>query len=223
MIYGYCHGKSKQEADRQAASIRKMYPNAKIYSDHGTTVLEDWKIFQYKYGPDTTFVFDTITAIPIKPNAIGGNPLMARYIFWMEQNTALKFIKEPYLDSDIYRNTSLPRSNSPIRPVLAKLIQLAYDEAQGRRTTAEKAVATKRAQQAADDTIRTIGRPYGTVRVSAREKMVRRYIREYCKDFGGSMTDVAIRKEIKEREGVDIPKTTYERYKKRLKEGVEPN
>jgi DNA invertase Pin-like site-specific DNA recombinase len=101
MIYGYCRvSTSKQSLKRQEDNIRALFPGAVIYSDVYTGKTNDRPQFQKllkKVLKGDTIIFDEVSRM--SRNAEEGFKV---YQELFEKGCQLIFLKEPYLNTDVF-------------------------------------------------------------------------------------------------------------------------
>ena len=101
IIYGYCRiSTPTQSIDRQVRNIKKDYPSAHIIMDTYTGTTQNrrkWGWLLSQVCPGDTIVFDSVSRM--SRNAEEG---VSEYFALIERNITLKFLKEPYINSDVY-------------------------------------------------------------------------------------------------------------------------
>ena len=220
-LYGYtrCVTK-KQDPEAQFQNIRDAVPSADFFIDTFTGAKSDgrkaWERMMEAVEPGDTIVFDSITRM--EENAEAG---VETYIRLYEKGVNLKFIKEPHIDTTVYRTAfhiyisvvGEGRIGEGIYRCLMSLaaaqIHLAYlqaeTEAAELRQRAEKCIAAAKQEKRA-------ARPKGAkIRTPKREHSEKRIL-ELSKDFNGTLPDKDVMKIL------NISRHAYYNYKRSLKE-----
>lgn len=231
-IYGYCRiSTQKQSIDRQVRNILKMFPSAIIIKEtytgtkfQGRKKLEN--IITHVSKGDT-IIFDSVSRM--SRNAEEGYQL---YKELYEKGVELVFLKEPLINTSVYKdnlskqidvelNTEDDAANELIAGIIDALnkytMRLVEEQIKLAFMQSEKEVEDlKQRTKEGLETARLNGKQIGQVTGkklnvkkanNAKEKM-----RELCKDFGGSNTDIEVMKIV------GVTKKTYYKYKKELRE-----
>lgn len=221
--YGYARcSTKKQDPERQFRNIRAVSPNVKFYFDAytGTTMdRQSWNRLMKVIKPDDTIYFDSVSRM--SRNADEG---IQEYKRLYEKGVNLKFLKEPHIDTDVFRNalnTKVPLTgtdvdlildgvNNYLMVVAEKQIRLAFEQAelevtQLRQRTCEGIITAKANGKKPG---RVSGRKYS----SKKSNRCKPLIRQLSKDFEGAMKDTEIISFL------GISKSTYYRYKLELAE-----
>lgn len=223
MIYGYCRiSTKKQSIERQIRNIKKQYPDAHIVQEvftgtkfQGRKELE--KLVKQVVTGDT-IVFDSVSRM--SRNAQEGFQL---YQELYKANINLVFLKEPHINTDVYKNTLhkqiaytgdkvdliLNGINQYLMELAKEQIRIAFEQAQKevddlRQRTREGLVTAKLNGKKVGS---TIGDVY-TVKKAVEAKKV---ILAKSKDFNGSNTNEEVMKIA------GISAKTFYKYKKELK------
>lgn len=246
-IYGYCRiSTRKQHIERQVDNILKRYPDATIIQEAYTGTKIDrpaWNrlykdvVRRAKEGEDITIVFDEVSRM--SRNADDGFQL---YKELYGLGIHLVFLKEPHINTDVYRETLaqhvsmtgtevdviLKGVNEYLMILAEKQIRLAFQTAQSEvdylhQRTSE---GVRKAQLA--------GRRVGTVKGDKlkirKRKPIEDMIRKYSRDFDGTLTDAEVMSILKGRtvtvkgfhgQTVEVPagvaRNTYYKYKRDLR------
>lgn len=229
--YGYARvSTKKQSIDRQIANIKERYPQAVIITEAytGTKMQRPaWSKLYKKLTEGDTVVFDEVSRM--SRNAAEGFDV---YQELYNRGVNLVFLKEPYINTDVYRTAAQQRIEATISTgnaatdtftasILEAVNQLLMDLAKQQIAAAfEQAQAevdhlhqrtsegVKRAQAAGKQVGRTIGATVTTKKsIEAKEQ-----IRKYSKDFDGTLTDKEAMKII------GIARGTYYKYKREMQE-----
>ena len=223
MIYGYARvSTAKQDITRQIRNIMAVDANAKIYSETftGTKTTGRYELQKLlkKVQTGDTIIFDSVSRM--SRNAEEGY-LLYKDLF--EKDVTLKFLNEPYIDTDVYkeaRGRLIPMTGTDVDLILKgvnqylmclaeKQIRLAFEQAQKERD--DLSIRTKQGLVTARNNGKQIGRVAGTVVHTKKSKAAKDKILKYSKSFGGNVADKDLVKMI----GID--RGTYYKYKKELK------
>lgn len=223
MTYGYCRiSTPRQNIDRQIRNIKAEYPDAVIFKESYTgTKLDrpEWNKLMRKLKPGDSIVFDSVSRM--SRNSEDG---IALYMDLYEKGIDLVFLKEPLIDTSIYRETaqrSVPMTGTDVDVILQgvnqyllllaeKQIALAFAQAQ--KEVDDLHQRTKEGIETARRMGKTIGRPAGQTYTTSKEKNSLAIIQRTSKDFNGQNTDaevIAI---------TGLSRNTYYRYKRKLRE-----
>ena len=104
-IYGYCRiSRKTQNIQRQVRNILKAYPDAKLYQEAftGTKFFgrKEFDAMIKKAVSGDTIVFDEVSRM--SRNAEEG---VKQYFELFDKGVNLVFLKEPYINTDVYRKT----------------------------------------------------------------------------------------------------------------------
>lgn len=104
-IYAYARiSKKTQKIERQIENLKKAYPNARLYQEaYIGTKIEGRKEFNKLKGivkPGDTIVFDSVSRM--SRDADEGIKL---YMEWFDREINLVFLKESYINTDVYRTS----------------------------------------------------------------------------------------------------------------------
>lgn len=231
-IYGYCRiSTKKQSIDRQVRNIEKAFPSAIIIKEtysgtkyQGRKKLES--IIKQVTNGDT-IVFDSVSRM--SRNAEEGYQL---YKELYEKGVELVFLKEPLINTSVYKdnlskqidvelNTEDEAANELITGIIEALnkytmhlveeqIKLAF--IQSEKEVEDLRQRTKEGLETARLNGKQIGQVSGKKLNVKRANDAKEKMRELCKDFGGSNTDVEVMKIV------GVTRKTYYKYKRELKE-----
>lgn len=105
MIYGYCRVSTpRQRLERQIKNIKEADENAVIVKEKYTGTSTDrpvWSKLEKQLKEGDIVIFDSVSRM--SRNADEGFQL---YMRLYEKGVELQFIKEPMIDTAVYRNTS---------------------------------------------------------------------------------------------------------------------
>lgn len=230
MIYGYVRiSTAKQKPERQQNNILSKYPDAHIVEEifTGTKFYGRKKLDKLlrKVKPGDTIVFDEVSRM--SRNADEGVQL---YKDLYAQNINLVFLKEPQIDTDVYRqtlqrsikvnvNTGDAETDTLVMKIIGALndysialaekqIRIAFEQAQTEvdylhHRTSE---GIRHAQAAG----KHVGRNAGSTVETKKAKQVKPQILTYSKAFGGPLSDKDVIKIV------GVQPNTYYKYKKQL-------
>ena len=226
IIYGYCRvSTTKQKIERQIDNIRSIFPDAVIVQESfsGTTLdrPEFNKIINH-VKPGDTICFDEVSRM--SRNAVDGYEL---YETLYNLGVNLVFIKEPYINTDVYRdacNRRIELTGEEITDVMIdamnqvmlilakKQIQLAFNSAQAEidylhRRTSE---GVRKAQLNG----KTVGRKAGSKVTTKKSLIAKEIIKKHSLSFGGSLNDDEVIKLT------GVGRNTYYRYKRQIKQEI---
>lgn len=221
--YGYCRISTKQQnIERQIRNIKSAFPNALIFKDEFTdTKLAGRKEFEkilkaVKAGD--TIVFDSVSRM--SRNADEGFQL---YQNLYNQGVDLVFLKEPHINTQVYKNALKNTINMTgtavdyiLQGVNKYLLELAKEQIRLAFLQSEKEVQDLRQRtREGIETARLNGKQIGQQEgkklnikksIEAKEKIMK-----YSKDFNGNLPDMEVIKLT------GLARNTYYKYKKELK------
>lgn len=221
-IFAYCRISTvKQSIERQIANVKREYPNATIITESYTGTTTDrpaWNKLRKCLKKGDVVVFDEISRM--SRNAAEGFEL---YKTLFAEGITLVFLKEPHLNTDVYRqalqsNISMTGTdvdiilksiNEYLMVLASKQIQIAFETAQHEvdflhQRTSE---GVRRAQAEG----KQVGRASGTKVETKKSKEMKKRIYELSKDFDGKNSDVEVIKIL------GIARGTYYKYKSEIK------
>ena len=224
MIYGYCRkSRASQHIERQIDNIKTAYPSAVIRQESFTgTKMQGRKVFEkllkdVKAGD--TIVFDSVSRM--SRNAEEG---METYKELYQRDVELIFLKEPHINTSVYRQAlenqvsmtgtmvdSILRGINEYMIALAQQqVKIAFDQAQ--KEVDDLHQRTSEGMRKAKQRGSRIGTEKGRILVTKKSLAVKEQIRKHCKTFGGSLSD----SECMRMTGVS--RNTYYKYKREIKQ-----
>lgn len=229
MIYGYCRiSTKKQSIDRQIRNIKSEYPTAIIITEAFTgTKLDrpEWNKLRKKLKPNDTIIFDEVSRM--SRNAVEG---FALYQELFNENINLVFLKEPYMNTDSYKesmqgifsteiqsgdnatddlvNSIMAAINRFMMNKVERDIQKAFEQAQKEVDYLHQ--RTKEGIETARLNGKQIGLKKGSKLITKKSIEAKRQILKYNNSFNGSLTNEDTWKLI------GISKTTFYKYKEEL-------
>ena len=205
-IYGYARvSTKKQDPERQARNILAAAPNGKVkkiffdaYTGFKMDGRKEWAKLMKLLKPGDSIIFDSVSRM-----SRSEDEGVAEYLALYDRGINLFFIKEPHIDTDVYRNAlaqnQVPLTgtdvdlilngiNAYLKNLAAVQVRLAFRQAEKelmdlRQRTCEGILTAKLKGK-------TPGRPTGATIVTKKKATSKAAIKEKSKTFGGSMTDV---------------------------------
>lgn len=230
MLFGYCRISSKaQNIERQIRNILVAFPTAKIFQETFTgTKLQGRKELDkllQTVRPGDTIIFDSVSRM--SRNAEEG---CALYEDLFQHDVNLIFLKEPHINTDVYRQAIQHRirivcqtgnlaTDAFIKSILDALnqysIDLAMEQIRLAFQQAEKEVAdlhqrTKEGIETARRYGKQIGQKKGAKLHVKKADAAKRIIQKHSKAFGGSLSDADCQRLA------NISRNTYYKYKAEL-------
>ena len=221
-IYGYARiSTAKQNIERQIRNITAEYPSAVIFQEKYTGTKMDrpeWKRLYRKLESGDTVVFDSVSRM--SRNAAEGFSL---YKELYERDIALVFIKEPHINTDVFREAaknSVPLTGTDVDYILEginryllalaeKQIAIAFEQAQ--KEVDDLHQRTREGIETARRAGKQIGRPGGKTYITKKEQASLAVIKRLSRDFDGHNTDT----EVMAITG--LARNTYYKYKAKLR------
>lgn len=221
-IYGYCRiSTDKQNIERQERNIRSKYPNAIIVKEIYTGTkfqgrLELEKILN-AINPGDTIVFDSVSRM--SRDADQGFELYEKLY---NQNINLIFLKESYINTDVYKKALTNRVdlvgdkvdlildgiNKYLLEVAKEQIKYAFEQSE--KEVSDLRQRTKEGIETARLNGKQIGQKKGAKLNIKKKGPTKQKIIKYSKHFNGSLND----KECIQLIG--IARNTFYKYKKEL-------
>lgn len=219
--YGYCRiSTKKQSIERQIRNIKSLYPDSIIVTEAytGTKINRpEWNKLLKRLAPGDTVVFDSVSRM--SRNADEGIKV---YFQLFENNINLIFLKEPYINTDIYKNNIQDKIeligtdedeifkgiNNYFRKLAVKQIRIAFEQAQ--KEVDDLRQRTKEGIETARLNGKQIGQLKGTSLTTKKSIAAKAIIKKHSKDFDGSLKDAEVIKLS------GISRKTYYKYKKQL-------
>ena len=222
-IFGYCRiSRKTQNIERQIRNILAAYPNADIRQEAYTgTKVVGRKEFNKLLGEvkqGDTIVFDSVSRM--SRNAQEGIEI---YFKLYEMGVNLVFIKESYINTDVYKNAVsqgidvtgneiadiyIEATNKVIRLLATQQIEKSFEQAEKEVTDLHE--RTKEGIETARRAGKQIGQKSGAKLNVKKKEPKKAEIRKYCKDFDGNLTDKDTMKLV------GLARNTYYKYKKEI-------
>lgn len=221
-IFGYARiSRKTQNIERQIRNILNEYPKAEIFQEAWTGTKTDRPQFNKlleKVQAGDTIVFDSVSRM--SRNATEGIEI---YFRLYEMGVNLVFIKESYINTDVYRNAVsqgieatgneiadiyIDATNKVIRLLATQQIEKAFEQAEKEVTDLHE--RTKEGIETARRNGKQIGQKQGAKLNVKKKEPKKAEIRKYCKDFDGTLTDKDTMKLV------GLARNTYYKYKKEI-------
>ena len=204
-IYGYARiSRKTQNIERQIRNITTEYPKAKIFQEAFTGTKSDRPQFnklleQVQTGD--TIVFDSVSRM--SRNAQEGIEI---YFKLYEMGVNLVFIKESYINTDVYKNAVsqgidvtgneiadiyIEATNKVIRLLATQQIEKSFEQAEKEVTDLHE--RTKEGIETARRAGKQIGQKSGANLNVKKKEPKKAEIRKYCKDFDGNLRECKIK------------------------------
>lgn len=223
MIYGYCRISTfKQNIERQERNILAVYPKAKIFKEIFTGTKKTGRVQlekilkQVKSGD--TIVFDSVSRM--SRNADDGIQL---YQDLYEKGVELVFLKEPHINTFVYRETRertieetdneianiyIQATNKVLMLLAERQVRITFEQAEKEVTDLHQ--RTKEGIETARNNGKQIGNVKGCKLCTKKSVEAKKVIREHSKAFGGSLNDIECIKLT------GLSRNTFYKYKKEI-------
>lgn len=241
-IYGYVRISTKQQSiDRQIRNIKASYPGAIIVEEvyTGTTIdRPKWQTITKKLKKGDTVVFDSVSRM--SRNAQEGYSV---YENLYKKDVNLVFLKEPHINTDTYKQAmgqAIPLQGTNIDFILdginKYLLSLAQEQIKIAFEQSQKEVddlrqRTREGIETAKLDGKQIGQKPGSKLTVRKEPFIKELIKQYNKDFGGTLDDDKTRaviitaieqynaktEDTKKHYSPTLSRGTYYKYKKQMK------
>lgn len=222
-IFGYVRVSTPtQKIERQIYNIKNLYPSAVIFAEAytGTTMARtEWeKLVSPKHiKKGDIIVFDSVSRMA--RNADEG---FSAYEKLYNDGVELEFIKEPHINTKVYRQAltnTIPMTGTTVDLILEGVnkfllelakqqIRLAFKQAEKEVTDLQK--RTKEGIARAHANGKQSGHPVGKKLNVKKEAPAKELIKKHSKMFGGSLNDAEVIKLT------GLARNTYYKYKKEL-------
>ena len=222
-IFGYCRiSRKTQNIERQIRNILAAFPNADIRQEAYTgTKITGRREFEKLLGDvkkGDTIVFDSVSRM--SRNAQEGIEI---YFRLYEMGINLVFLKEGYINTDVYKNAVnqgidatgneiadiyIEATNKVIRLLATQQIEKAFEQAEKEVTDLHE--RTREGIETARRAGKQIGQKKGAKLNIRKKEPKKEEIRKYCKSFYGTLTDKDTMKLL------GIARNTYYKYKREI-------
>lgn len=227
--YAYARiSKKSQKIERQIENLKKACPDARIYQEAYTgTKIEGRKEFNSLKNivkPGDTIVFDSVSRM--SRDADEGIKL---YMEWFDKGINLIFLKESYINTDVYRDSIqqtiaatgneiadiyIEATNKVIKLLAEQQIRKAFEQAE--KEVKDLHERTREGIREAKRNGKQVGRAVGAKVVTKKSLEAKRLIQEYSRDFGGVLNDIDTIVQIRARVGGKLSRNSYYKYKREL-------
>lgn len=223
--YGYVRiSTRKQSIERQIRNIKAKYPEAVIVQETytGTTIdRKEWSKLFSRVKEGDSIIFDSVSRM--SRNAEEG---FRTYEELFRRNVTLEFLKEPHINTSVYRNAlenAIPMTGTTVDYILEGInkylmalakeqIRLAFEQAEKEVTDLHQ--RTKEGIETARLNGKQIGQRQGIVLITKKSRDAKEVIKKHSKDFCGTLNDIEVMKLT------GLSRNTYYKYKRELKEGM---
>ena len=226
--YAYARiSRKTQKIERQIENLTKAYPDARIYQEAYTgTKTEGRKEFKRMLAavkPGDTIIFDSVSRM--SRNADDGIKL---YMELYDKDVNLVFLKESYINTDVYKDSIqqtiaatgneiadiyIEATNKVIKLLAEQQIRKAFEQAE--KEVQDLHERTKEGIREAKRKGKQVGRVTGMTVTTKKSLEAKRLMREYSRDFGGTLNDIDTMTQIRARVGT-LSRNSYYKYKKKL-------
>lgn len=221
-VYGYARiSRKEQSIDRQIRNIRAAYPEAHIVQEAYTGTKMDrpeWNKLIKAVRKDDTIVFDSVSRM-----SRSADEGVTTYFQLKEAGVNLVFLKEGYINTQTYEEASkqsidstgneiadiyIEATNKVLELLAKKQIATAFEQAE--KEVMDLRQRTREGIETARLGSKQIGqRPGNKLNIKKKAPAMAK-IRQYSRDFDGSLPDKDVMKLI------GIARNTYYKYKKEL-------
>ena len=227
-VYAYAKiSKKAQKIERQIENLKKAYPTARLYQEAYTgTKIEGRKEFNKLKSivkPGDTIVFDSVSRM--SRDADEGIRL---YMEWFDKGINLVFLKESYINTDVYRTSIqqtieatgneiadiyIEATNKVIKLLVEQQIRKAFEQSEKEVQNLHE--RTREGIREAKRNGQQIGRSAGAKVTTKKSVEAKKLIQEYSRDFKGTLNDIDTMVQIRARVGT-LSRNTYYKYKKEM-------
>lgn len=222
-LYGYTRiSTRKQSIERQIRNIKAEYPEAVIIQEAytGTKIdRKEWNKLFNTVKENDTIVFDSVSRMS-RNAAEGFNTYEALF----NRKVNLVFLKEPHINTSVYRNAlqnAVPMTGTTVDYILEGInqylmalakeqIRLAFEQAEKEVTDLHQ--RTKEGIETARINGKQIGQKQGATLTTKKSIAAKEIIKKHSKDFCGTLDDIEVMKLT------GLSRNTYYKYKRELKE-----
>lgn len=222
ITYLYCRKSTpKQNIERQIRNLKEIYPDGVVIEETytGTTIARPaWARLFKKVKPGDIIAFDSVSRM--SRSAEEG---FTTYEELYRRGVTLVFLKEPYINTDTYKQALttglalvgnevdyiLNGINDYLMAVAKKQIKLAFEQSE--KEVLDLRQRTKEGIRTAHLAGRVGGQKRGAKVVTAKSKHTKKEILRLSKDFNGTLTDAELIKLT------GVARNTYYKYKAELK------
>ena len=239
-VFGYCRISTKRQSiERQVENICKAYNSAEIFTETFTGSTLDrpqWQKLKQKAlklalnGENVTIVFDSVCRM--SRNADEG---FQEYQELFKQNISLIFLKEPHINTEVYRNimshqldiiadTGDTATDNFINAIVGavqnyqtalaeKQIHLAFEQAE--KEVKAISARTREGMKVSGAAKKISNSKKGTNYIVKKADFSKKMITKYSRSFDGQLSDVDCIRLI------GLSRNTYYKYKREINEEYE--
>ena len=219
-----------QKIERQIENLTRAYPNARIYQEAYTgTKTEGRREFNKMLSvvkPGDTIIFDSVSRM--SRNADDGIKL---YMDLYDRGINLVFLKEQYISTDVYKESSqqsiaatgneiadiyIQATNKVIKLLAEQQIRKAFEQAE--KEVQDLHERTREGIREAKRKGKQVGRVTGMTVTTKKSLEAKRLMQEYSRDFDGTLNDIDTMTQIRARVGT-LSRNSYYKYKKNCLSG----
>ena len=229
--YAYARiSRKTQKIERQIENLTRAYPNARIYQEAYTgTKTEGRREFNKMLSvvkPGDTIIFDSVSRM--SRNADDGIKL---YMDLYDRGINLVFLKEQYISTDVYKESIqqsiaatgneiadiyIQATNKVIKLLAEQQIRKAFEQAE--KEVQDLHERTREGIREAKRKGKQVGRVTGMTVTTKKSLEAKRLMREYSRDFDGTLNDIDTMTQIRARVGT-LSRNSYYKYKKNCLSG----
>lgn len=222
--YGYCRiSTAKQNIERQVRNILNEYPDAiiiqEVFTGTKTEGRTEWEKLYKTVKQGDTIIFDSVSRM--SRNKEDGVIL---YMELFNRGVNLLFIKESYINTDVYRSTIeqtigttgndiadiyIEATNKVIRLLAEKQIIKAFEQSEKEVNDLHK--RTSEGIETAKMNGKQIGQKPGAKLITRKSIEQKEIIRKHSVDFGGTLNDIECMKLT------GLSRNTFYKYKREIK------
>lgn len=223
-VYGYARiSSARQNIERQVRNIKRAYPEAviveEVYTGRNFQNRKKIQSIVRRVKEGDTIVFDSVSRM--SRNAEEGFRLYERLF---DQGISLVFLKEPHINTDVYRRNldidiqmTGEKEDILLQAVKQYLMELAREQIRIAFEQSEKEVAdlrqrTKEGIETARLNGKQIGQVKGVKLHVKKAESAKKLIQKHSRSFDGKLNDRECMKLV------GISRNTYYKYKKELLE-----
>lgn len=226
--YAYARiSRKTQKIERQIENLTRAYPNARIYQEAYTgTKTEGRREFNKMLSvvkPGDTIIFDSVSRM--SRNADDGIKL---YMDLYDRGINLVFLKEQYISTDVYKESIqqliaatgneiadiyIQATNKVIKLLAEQQIRKAFEQAE--KEVQDLHERTREGIREAKRKGKQVGQVTGMTVTTKKSLEAKRLMREYSRDFGGTLNDIDTMTQIRARVGT-LSRNSYYKYKREL-------
>lgn len=222
-IYGYCRiSTKKQSIERQVRNIKAVYPDAiivkEVYTGTKFQGRKDLERILKQVEPEDLITFDSVSRM--SRNADEGFALYEKLFY---DGVELEFLKEPHINTEVYRKTLnntvqltgtnvdfiLEGVNKYLMALAKEQIRIAFEQSE--KEVQDLHQRTKEGIETARLNGKQIGQKKGATLVTKKSVLAKEGIKKYNKSFGGVLDDAETIIQV------GISRKSFYKYKKELK------